>query len=47
LIYQASGRHLTSLQKRELIETLLKRDPHRSDRQIAKLVGGSAQTVAP
>ena len=39
-------RHLTAEQKRDLIETLLKRDPSKSNRQIAKLVGASHPKVA-
>jgi ParB-like nuclease domain len=39
-------RHLTSEQKRGLIETLLKLYPSKSDRSIAKLVGASHPKVA-
>jgi Domain of unknown function (DUF4326) len=39
-------RHLTGAQKRELIGKLLKLDPSRSDRQIAKDVGASHVTVS-
>jgi ParB-like chromosome segregation protein Spo0J len=39
-------RHLTSKQKRELIEKLLKMQPDKSDRQIAAMTGTSHPTVA-
>jgi hypothetical protein len=39
-------RHLTAEQKRELIATLLKADPERSDRAIAKTVKVDHKTVA-
>lgn len=38
-------RHLSSAQKRELIRAELKRDPDRSDREIARLVGADHKTV--
>jgi hypothetical protein len=38
-------RHLTSKQKRELMGKLLKLDPGKSDRQIAKTTGASPTTV--
>jgi hypothetical protein len=38
-------RHLTAEQKRDLIETLLRRDPGKSDRQIGKVVGAHPTTV--
>jgi hypothetical protein len=38
-------RHLTAEQKRDLIDKLLKRDPGKSDRQIAKVVGAHPTTV--
>lgn len=38
-------RHLTSEQKRDLVETLLKRDPSKSNRQIAKTVSASPTFV--
>jgi transposase len=39
-------RHLTADQKRELIAKLLKHDPGKSDRQVAKTVGVHHETVA-
>ena len=39
-------RHLTSVQKGELIKELLKAQPERSDRAIAKIVGIDHKTVA-
>jgi ParB-like chromosome segregation protein Spo0J len=39
-------RHLTQLQKRELIRAELGRDPSRSDREIGRLVGADHKTVA-
>jgi hypothetical protein len=39
-------RHLTTSQKRELIETLLKRRPEMSDRQIGEIVKADGKTVA-
>jgi len=39
-------RHLTPEQKRELIAKLLKADPRKSDRQIAKQTGSSPSTVS-
>ena len=39
-------RHLTTDQKRELIEKLIKLDPSKSDRQIAKTIGVDHKTVA-
>jgi ParB-like chromosome segregation protein Spo0J len=38
-------RHLTSEQRRELIEKLLRADPTKSDRQIARTVKGDNKTV--
>jgi ParB-like chromosome segregation protein Spo0J len=39
-------RHLTQLQKRELIAAELERDPARSDREIGRLCGADHKTVA-
>jgi ParB-like chromosome segregation protein Spo0J len=39
-------RHLTPIQKRDLIAKLLKASPEKSDRQIAKTVGVDNKTVA-
>jgi ParB-like chromosome segregation protein Spo0J len=38
-------RHLTAEQKREVIEKLLKADPEKSDRQVARLIGASPTTI--
>ncbi len=39
-------RHLTGKQKRELIMKLLKAEPEKSDRRIAKEIGASHRTIA-